>query len=364
MKSVLSKFLLVVFLNSLLLPVTAVVGQVSSVFVRDYPQSYTVQEGDTIRQIASKFLTNPSSWGEFWQPTPFLEDDSDIRPGDVVRVEFINGRARLVAQRGDLRVQRLEPQMRVVGVTSEIPAIPLEDVQSSFTTNRIVQQAEYEAAPHIVSPQGNRLVIGSGDEIYARGNWPAEITNFVIYRQVNIFSDPEDQSATSVELLTVGSATVVGEESGDIKRLRITRSREEIKVGDRLLVGAEQRFNSIIYPRSPSGQVSGHIVAMINTERMASQLDTVLVDVGDRDGLNPGDILSVKQAGEQIVDDTEREKKNFVQRFFAAAANETVEMPGQEVGTVLVYRVFDYLSYGLILTSSEPARLGDSVVNP
>jgi hypothetical protein len=97
---------------------------------------------------------------------------------------------------------------------------------------------------------------------------------------------------------------------------------------------------------------------------MASQLDTVVVDAGERQGLTIGNILAVKQVGEQIVDTTERGQKPLFQRLFATAANETVEMPGQEVGTVLIYRVFDHLSYGLILTSSEPARLGDMVVNP
>ncbi|MEZ5489932.1 MAG: LysM domain-containing protein [Gammaproteobacteria bacterium] len=364
MKSQLSKILAALVVASLLVPINTANGQVSSVFVRNYPQSYTVQEGDTIRQIASKFLINPADWSNFWQPTPFLDNDRDLRGGDIVRVEFINGRARLVAQRGNLRMQRLEPQMRVVGVTSEIPAIPLEDIQASFTNNRILLREVYESAPHIVSPQGNKLVIGTGDEIYARGDWPAQVTSFQIYRELREFSDPEDRSINSVELLTVGSASLVSEESEGIKRLRITRSSEEIKVGDRLLVGEELRFNSEIYPSEPGRDMSGRILAMTSTERMASQLDTVLVDIGGRDGLNPGDILAIRQVGEQIVDDTDREKKPFFQRLFAVASNQTIEMPGQEVGTVLVYRVFDHLSYGLILTSSEPARLGDMVVNP
>jgi hypothetical protein len=364
MNSLISKIPAAIVLTGMLLPITTVSGQVSSVFVRNYPQSYVVQEGDTIRRIASRFLSDPSDWSDFWQPTPFLDDDDDIRPGDVVRVEFINGRARLVALRGDLRVERLEPQMRVVGVTSEIPAIALEDIQSSFTTNRIVPAESFQAAAHIVSPLGSKLVIGQGDEFYARGNWPANVNSFEIYREVNTYRDPDNSGASSIELATVGTATVVGEESDEIRRLRIIRSKEEIKAGDRLLVGEELRYNATLYPSEPSRQVSGHIVAVTSTERMASQLDTVVVDAGERQGLTIGNILAVKQVGEQIVDTTERGQKPLFQRLFATAANETVEMPGQEVGTVLIYRVFDHLSYGLILTSSEPARLGDMVVNP
>jgi hypothetical protein len=364
MKTPLASFLPLFVISCLLLPVTTANGQVSSVFVRDYPQTYIVQEGDSIRQIAGRFLTDPSQWSDFWLPTPFRDDDSELRAGDIVRVEFINGRARLVAQRGDVQFERLEPQMREIGVTSEIPAIPLEDIQSAFTRNRIVAQELYDSAPYIVSPMSKNLVIGTGDEVYARGDWPSEVTSFEVYREVNTFRDPEDSRNRSVELITVGTATVVGEESSNVKRLEINASASEIKVGDHLLIAEEIRFDSIIYPTEPDRDVSGRIVAMTNTERMASQLDSVLIDVGTRDGLEIGDVLAVKQAGEQVVDDTGLERKSLFGRLFATASNQTVEMPRQEVGTLLIYRVFDNLSYGVILTSSEPARLGDMVVSP
>lgn len=363
MKSHLSPFLPLFVVGCFLLPVNTVSGQVSAVFVRDYPQSYIVQEGDTIRNIASKFLTNPAQWSEFWLPTPFRDDDDDIRAGDVVRVEFINGRARLVAQRGDVRFERLQPQMREIAVTSEIPAIPLEDIQSAFTRNRIVSQDTFDAAPYIVSPVSKNLVIGTGDEVFARGNWPAGVDSFEVYREINTFRDPDDSSRISVELVTVGTATIVGEESDGVKRLEINAAASEINVGDHLMLGEEIRYDAVIYPTEPDRDVSGRLLAMTN-ERMASQLDTVLIDVGSRDGLKTGDVLTIKQAGEQVVDDTDRQRRSVFGRLFAKASNETVQMPRQEVGTILIYRVFDNLSYGVIITSSEPARLGDLVFNP
>lgn len=364
MKSRLYQILPALVISSLLFWVSTVSAQVSSVFVRNFPQSYIVQEGDTIRDIAGQFLADPSSWSDFWQPTPFRDDDDEISPGDVIRVEFINGRARLVAQRGDLAVERMAPQMRVIGVTSEIPAIPLEDIQSSFTSNRIVVEEAFDSAPHIVTPLGNKLVVGTGDELFARGDWPAGVTSFEIYREVNRFRDPEDSSVRTVEVATIGSAAVVGEESTNMMRLRVNRSNLEIKEGDRLMPGEDMRYSSVIYPTEPEREVSGRIIEMTNTERMASQLDTVLIDVGSRDGLEVGHILSIMQLGDEIVDTTERESRNWFGRLFARASNQTVELPRLEVGTILVYRVFDNLSYGVILTSSEPSRIGDLVVNP
>ena len=254
--------------------------------------------------------------------------------------------------------------MREIAVTSVIPAIPLEDIQTAFTRNRIVPLETFDSAPYIVSPMSKNLVIGTGDQVYARGDWPAGVTSFEVYREVNTFRDPEDRSNRSVELATVGTATIVGQESDNVRLLDINASAAEIKVGDHLMVGEEIRFDSIIYPTEPGREVSGRVIGMTNTERMASQLDSILIDLGSRDGLEVGNILTVKQSGEQVVDDTDRERKSFFGRIFASAANQTVEMPRQEVGTILIYRIFDNLSYGVILTSSEPARLGDMVVNP
>ncbi len=364
MKSQQASFLSFLMFSCLLMPLDAANGQVSPVFVRDYPQSYIVQDGDTIAQIAGQFLEDPTQWSEFWLPTPYREDGSQLRVGDVVRVEFINGRARLVAQRGNIQLERLEPQMREIAVTSAIPAIPLDDIQSAFTKNRIVDQQYYDSAPYIVSPMSKNLVIGTGDQVYARGDWPSEVTTFDIYREVTTFPDPDDNRNSSMELITVGTARVVGEESDDVKRLQISASDSEIKIGDRLLTTEEVRFDSIIYPTEPNREIFGRVIAMTNTERMASQLDSVLISVGSRDGLEIGNVLALKQTGEQVVDDTGRGRMSLLGRIFASVTNQTVEMPRQEVGTLLVYRVFENLSYGVILTSSEPARLGDMVVNP
>ena len=71
-----------------------------------------------------------------------------------------------------------------------------------------------------------------------------------------------------------------------------------------------------------------------------------------------------REQPDRLLDDTDRERRSVFGRLFAKASHETVQMPRQEVGTILIYRVFDNLSYGVIITSSEPARLGDLVFNP
>jgi hypothetical protein len=167
-----------------------------------------------------------------------------------------------------------------------------------------------------------------------------------------------------VELETVGYANIVSDEEGDIKKLLISGSKREIKIGDRLLIREENRLDPTIYPTEPENNIQGNVMAMTNTERMASQLDTVLIDVGQREGLKLGDVLAINQPGPLIVDNADRQQKGVASRFAAFVTNEKVEMPSKEIGTLLIYKVFDRMSYGVILSSSEPTQLGDKVSNP
>jgi len=352
-----------ILVSSLLMSGVPASGQSTALLIQDYPQSYVVQDGDNLTDIASKFLRDPGNWSQVWMPSPYAEDET-IYPGDTVKLEFVDGRPRLTSQRGNLQVERMSPQMREIGVTGTVPEIALDEISSAFSANRIVDATLFDQAPYVLAPTSKNLVIGTGDEVFARGEWPADGTSFEIYRNINQFDDPDGTDRTWMELETVGFATVVAVEDDGVRRLAINSSDREIKVGDRLLTSEEIRFESTISPTEPDFDVSGLVLAMTNTERMASQLDTILMDLGSSDGLRMGDVVSIEKMSERVVDETDREGGGFGKRMGSFLANEKVTLPGKEVATVLVYRVFDHLSYGIILSSAEPIRVGDRVVNP
>ena len=41
-----------------------------------------------------------------------------------------------------------------------------------------------------------------------------------------------------------------------------------------------------------------------------------------------------------------------------------LQLPGKYIGTLLVYKIFEQLSYALILSSLEPAQLYNQLVSP
>lgn len=337
----------------------------SSLLRAEYPAEYIVKDSDTLWDIADQFLQDPERWAEIWQPDPYLDNSDLIYPNDILKVSIVGGSPRILLKRGGRETVNLEPQIREVSLSSAIPAISLESIENSFTRNRIVAPELYNQAPYIVSNLGDNLAIGTGDEVYARGtSWPAGTASFEIYREGQSYTDASGDVILGLELEFLGFSTISENEGPGLRKLLINNSSKEIRVGDRLLVREESRIDATIFPTEPAEDLEGNIISFQGAETMASQLDTVVIDLGKSDNLVIGDILSIQQEGIQMTDEVERERMSFRERMSTAFKRDSLELPGKEIGTILIYRTFDELSYGLILSSTEPAQLYNRVVSP
>ena len=345
------------------LPISSAQTQ-TSLLRFDFPDSYTVQEDDTLWNIANQFLQDPERWPEVWQPDPYLDNADLIYPGDILSINFVRGTPRIAIKRGAREVAALTPQVREEPLQSSIPAIPLESIENSFTRNRIVSQELYDSAPYIVQNIGDNLAIATGDEVYARGEWPAGTTTFEVYRPSRNYYSDNGKEVLGIEVEYLGFATISQAAEDGVRRLLINSSSKEIRQGDRLLTREVQRIGATIFPTEPETDIEGRIISMLNTDAMASQLDTVVVNLGESDQLRVGDILAVRQENSRVVDDVERERMSFGRRMQAIFRRERLSLPGNDIGTLLVYKVFDQFSYAVVLSSLEPIELSNRVTNP
>ncbi|MFK7863385.1 MAG: LysM peptidoglycan-binding domain-containing protein [Pseudohongiellaceae bacterium] len=336
----------------------------SSLLLAEYPDEYIVKDSDTLWDIAGQFLQDPERWSEIWLPDPYIDNSDLIYPNDILSVSAVGGSPRILLRRGGRETVNLEPQIREVSLSSAIPAIPLESIENSFTNNRIVSLQLFDEAPYIVSNLGDNLAIGTGDEVYARGVWPSGTASFEIYRQGRGFTDETGEVSLGLEVEYLGFATISDDSTSELKKLLINNGTREIRVGDRLLVREESRIDATIFPTEPAENLEGSIISFQGVETMASQLDTVIIDLGKSDNLVIGDILTIQQASQSMVDEVERDRMSLRERMRTAFKRDRLELPGKEIGTLLVYRTFDDLSYALILSSTEPAQLYNRVVSP
>ncbi|MDT8428011.1 MAG: hypothetical protein RQ757_04510 [Pseudomonadales bacterium] len=265
----------------------------------------------------------------------------------------------------DRPITRLSPSIRVTPLPASVPEISRGSIENFLLGNRLVSQEEFEAAPAIVAATGRNLVIGSGDEIYVSGIWPEDINRFDIVRSGNSYVHPQSGDTLGFEVVTVGAATLVpaaansvssaapgaaskGKEDADneVRTARILSNTVEIKAGDRLLPRVNESLVHTYYPVPAQIEAPGQIIGLLGESSLAAQFDSVVIDLGSTQGLKVGDLLSIHEAEGTVSNPLGRGN---------------VGIPGQEVGVLMVYRIFENLSYGLILSSTLPASVAYQV---
>ena len=173
-----------------------------------------------------------------------------------------------------------------------------------------------------------------------------------------------EEEVLGIEVEYLGFASIIEIIAPDMRKLIINNGTKEIQVGDRLLIREVSSIDATTFPTEPSADMSGQIVAFLGAESLASQLDTVVINLGNEDNLVVGDILSIQKAGIRMTDEVERVKMPFRERMRTIFNQDRLTIPGNDVGTLLVYKNFDRLSYAVILTSTEPVELFNDVVSP
>lgn len=315
-------------------------------FNEDVPEKYTVKKGDTLWDISDLYLRDPWLWPEIWYANPQIANPHLIYPGDIISMVYIDGRPRLMLEKRDRRV-KLSPEVKVVPESEAIPALPLDIINSFLTRNRIVTQEEVDEAPYVVAGYEKKLLSGSGDTFYARGQFD-ETPTYGLYRVGEPYLDPVTQEILGIRAQDVGSAKVQ-RVADDIATMLATRSLEEVRIGERLLPHEERPLNSIFYPSAPDSTVEGEIMAVEGGITQVGHLDVVSINRGEREGLEAGNILAIFKRGEEVTDYIAKEKIN---------------LPNEQAGLLMIFRAFEKMSYGLVIKAERPLAVNDIVKNP
>lgn len=329
-------------------PIAGVNGQNLTV-LSDSPNTYVVKEGDTLWDISAIFLDEPWRWPEIWQKNPAVENPDLIYPGDVLNLIYVDGSPRIVMERGARQVVRLSPQVRETALLSPIPVIARQALRGFLAENRIIEKATYESAPYILASATDNLIMGAGHEAYVRGDWASNVNHYEVFRLGAAYMDNESDELLGQEAIYLGEINIVADEGDGLKRAMIVSSKEELRAGDRLLPRETSPIDPSFFPTTPSSTMQGQIIGLLNDESKAAQFESIVIDLGARDGLKVGDILSIERAMPSVRD---------------PISNKPVALPATEIGLVLTYRTFEKLSYGVILSLTQPSAVGDAVSAP
>jgi hypothetical protein len=334
----------------------AAVGQQppSPVLNPRHPETYVVQRGDTLWDIASMFLRDPWYWPEIWQINPQVENPHLIFPGDILSLAYLDdGRPVVQLERGPQiaqsgGVERLSPRVRSQPLEDAINTIPYEMIAAFLSRPRVIDEDEVDDLPYIVAHREG-LIGSAGRDVYVRGTNAPTGSVFNVVERGEELVDPDTNDLLGYQGIYVGQGRL--DRTGDPGTLRMLETEREAVVGN-LLMSEEDVQQLNFLPRSPDREVEGRIISVLAGGSLIGQYNVVVINRGADAGLEPGHVLRVFQAG-RTVRDSQR-----------GAFGQKVRLPDEPAGTMMVSRTTERMSYALVMEATTAISLLDFVRNP
>ena len=290
-----------------------------------------------------------------------------IFPGQVLFLDKSDGRARLrmgqqVGAGGVSGDGKLQPHVRAKDIAFYgIASIPFNLIEPFLNEAVIFETNQLAAAPRIVATQEGRVILARGDTAYVRGELGAE-REYRIFREPRPLVDPATKQVLGYEATYVGASEYTvegGTRTGPDGKAEIipatftvTNIRMEAGVGDRLAPVPAREYTNYA-PHPPAAPISGQIVSIYGDALTAGQNQIVAINRGLNDGIERGHVLALYRNGKVVVDPTETGRRKT-----------WIKLPDERHGVLFVFRVFERMSYALILSVSEPVSPGDLFAQP
>lgn len=376
------------------------------------PSDYTVKRGDTLWDISKVFLKSPWKWPELWgMNINSISNPHLIYPGQRLFLHRDGDRAYLTTGEGmNGGVIKVSPRARFESLKNNaIPTVPLHLIETFLEEGILVDKDTFGKEPRVVALENSDKVYGvAGDRMYARASrredlnmQPGDPIQYRLYRNAEAVVDPDTDEVLGYEAQYVGSADIQRPEIHEEvvltekeleeqeKRRRaqtkhmgypenvmayedvrgtdgnvvdgkkwkiipatfdITETRKEIRIADRLTASVKAEYPTFGMFAAPAGS-KAKIVSVYDGVEHSGPYSVVLINKGKQDEISPGVVYRIRSGGKRIKDRTSKEDR-------------VIQLPDENNGDLLVFKSFDTLSYGLVLDSKQPVRLGDKLISP
>lgn len=310
------------------------------------PDRYTVAHGDTLWSIASRFLKDPWRWPEIWDKNrSHVRNPHVIYPGDIIVLEkTINGSQLKFSD--EKATIKLSPRMRVEKLdTRAIPTIPINKIKPFLSQPMVIEKNALDHAPVILGSSDNRVILSTGDTIYVRDLPSDKGVSWQVFRTGKALMDPDDNNRIlGYEAIYLGD--VEAKNFAEISAVKVIHAAQEVLAGDRLVPSPPEVLSAYL-PRIPASPIKGRIISVYGGVTEIGENAIVALNIGIYHGLAEGHVLAVYRKSE-----------------VKSPTGKIVALPEERIGLVLVFRVFDKVSYALVTQSSQAIKILDAIQTP
>lgn len=344
----------------------------------DAPDRYTVVPGDTLWGISQRYTDSPWRWPELWNLNrEQIRNPHLIYPGYVIVLDRERGQLTIGgadrptptapgaeptppgtapgSAAGAPGAIKIGPRVRAESLAKqEIPSIPSSAIEPFLSRPLVIEPDGLEKGPTIIATQSDRVLLAAGNSAYVRGIGKSKDDVWYVYRKGNPLVDPDTNQTLGYEAVYLGTAQLT--RPGEPATVTLTETVVEVGAGDKLV--AAGRPQSVNYaPRAPSSQIKGRVMAIyggVGKVGEAGPQQIISINRGKADGLEVGHVLALYNLGGTVRDTTKRQSDPAAR----------IQLPDERAGLAFVFRVFDRVSYALIMQVTRPVAALDVVQTP
>lgn len=335
---------------------------------KNAPKSYTVVKGDTLWDISGIFLKQPWLWPKLWRINSEISNPHLIYPGDVLRLVFDkDGNPMLVKGKPKLK---WSPKIRTtLKDLSPVNTIPLNLIAPYIKYDALFSQEEYDNLPYVLGSDGGYKSSVDGFKVYINGDLDVG-QSYAIYQKGEEVFDPETHESLGYYARLVGTSKAIRKGDAANKEpstIYVDEAKREIRSGDFVApINEGQMFPSFFTMQAAKANLVGSIVKASSESREFSKFEVVMINKGERDQIELGDVLSVQRQSPAVIETSEGPvyKKDSSRWNMLTSGNNEYNMPVESMGKMMVFKVYDKVSMALILHANKPLRITDMVTAP
>ncbi|WP_295516121.1 LysM peptidoglycan-binding domain-containing protein [uncultured Stenotrophomonas sp.] len=344
-----------------------------------HPDTYVVRKGDTLWDIAGRFLQKPWLWPEIWQANPQIANPHLIYPGDVLSLAYLD---RVTAQPGP----RTE---------APVTGVPLSEVEPFLKQLRVVDSIDQ--LPYVAGLEDNRLRATSGQTVYVRLADAQVGQRWAVVRPTVRYGQPkptEDLTANGdvtpgsgnlwqaynapnhrrgvlgYELAQVGLGTLTkvagGKTEASTLVLDANTNGREVRAGDRLVPVEAQPYDLQFFPHMPAASLEGldvRVLAVTDMFNAGGPRDVIAISAGRSQGVDNGTVFSLWRQGSHVAHRMKYPNSSRMDDSPSTGAGR-VSLPDEYAAHAMVFRTFDNVSYALVMQGVKPVKVGYSAQHP
>jgi len=319
-------------------------------------QVHTVEKGDTLWDLSSKYLGSPWYWPKVWSYNPQIANPHWIYPGNQVRFFPGNGeetpaRAEQVTggdedelQAGEAIASDDEVQMVRLPVEVKTKEIVLRD---GFVTPK-----EVEAAGTLVGSYAESELLSPPDVVYLEFKDKSAVqvgASYLVFRTADKIYHPRSGKFLGYQTQVLGTLKV--NRTSDPKvRATLEKSFDEIGRGALIGPARERLFETVSPVPNATALQNLMVVAILNTNvTMTGEHSRVLVDAGSAQGVQLGNVFTVIRQGDPILSDVGVDP----------SANQDTSLPVEDVARCMAVDVRETVTTCLLIRSLREVVPGD-----